>query len=98
MLKEVSQTALGVIFENRANFLCYIEVGLSFGFFVVTDVVSKPIVEYTVNHGAVEREGLGSHLRAQCHAYAGVGCQHCHAAHQNLLHRDEYVVMFVSDI
>ena len=50
VLKEVSQTALIIIFKNRAYFLSNVEVSLTFRIVVVADVISKAIRELTYTH------------------------------------------------
>ena len=91
VLEEVSQAALVLVFEDRTYFLSNIEISLTLGLLVMTDIVGKSVVKDTVDYGTVHRQGLWGHLRADYGCHAGKHCQHSHTAHQNSLHKDEYI-------
>ncbi len=59
MFEEVCESALVLFFKSRPDFLSYIEVSLSFGILIVTDVVGEPIGEMTDAHIRVYWEWLG---------------------------------------
>ena len=56
MLQKVGKTALVVLFENRADFLCYVEIGLSFGIVVMTDKIGEAVGQCARVEGGVERQ------------------------------------------
>ena len=55
VLKKVSQTALVVFLLNRTDFLRYVEVGLMLWIGIVSDVISKTVVEFADSHAFVDR-------------------------------------------
>ena len=55
VLKEVSQSALVVIFQYRTHFLCDVEFSLLFRQCVVTDVISQSIIQLTDSYLRVGR-------------------------------------------
>ena len=65
VLKEVSQTALVIFFEDRANFLGNIEMSLIFRLFVVTDVIGKTVIQFADTDLLVYRN-LGHLLLGGC--------------------------------
>ena len=56
VLKEVSQTALIILFEDRADLLGDIEVCLTFWIVVVTDKIGKTILECSGAQGRIHRK------------------------------------------
>ena len=56
MLEEVSQTALVVVLLDRAHALSDVEVGLVLRPVVVTDVISKSVVQFSDAHLVVLRD------------------------------------------
>ena len=66
VLKEVSKTALALLFEYRANFLSNEELGVMLGQIVVTNVVSEAIRQLAIAHLRIH--GQGWHLgHLLCH-------------------------------
>ncbi len=58
VLQEVGQSALVFFFQGRAYLLGYVEVGLSLGILVVTDVIGKSVGELADAHIFVDRQRL----------------------------------------
>lgn len=56
VLQEVSQTALVVVFVDRAYFLCDVEAGYMLRETVVSDVISQTIVQMAYSHIFVYRD------------------------------------------
>ena len=66
VLEEMSQTALVVLLLNRTHLLCNVEVCLSLGVLVVTDVVSKPVVKFPDTGVRVDGKRLHSLFQTLC--------------------------------
>ena len=56
VLKEVSETALGILLEDATDTLRDVEVGSILGLLVVTDDVGEPVVELAHPHILVDRQ------------------------------------------
>ena len=56
MLQEVGKTPLVLLFEDGADFLGNVEVGLVFRVFVVTDVVGQSVVKLADADGGIHRD------------------------------------------
>ena len=59
MLQEVRQSALAGLLENAAHALGNVEVGQSRLLGVVTDVIGKSVLQFTLADGGVLRQSLG---------------------------------------
>ena len=64
VFKEVGQTALVVLFEDGSHFLGDVEIGLTFGIFVVTDVIGQPVGEFP--DAGLRIESHSRHLLGHC--------------------------------
>ncbi len=60
VLQEVGQTTLMILLESRSDILCDVEVGLSLGILIVTDVIGETVGEFAHAHGRIHRKG-GQH-------------------------------------
>ena len=65
VLKEVGQTALVFVFEDRSHFLGDIEMSLVFRLFVVTDVIGQTVIQFSDAYLLVYRN-LGHLLLGGC--------------------------------
>ncbi len=85
VFKEVGQTALVVILEDRAHFLGYVKFGLTFGILVVANVIGETIVQLPyaylrigIHRGQLLRYGYG---RQQHYRYEKKREKSCYFLH-----------------
>ena len=70
VLEKVGETALIVVFLHRSDLLGDVEIDLSFGFSVVSNVVSQSVGKFSLTYGGVGGE-FGDLLRCTRQEYGG---------------------------
>ena len=87
VFQEVSQTALALLLLDGAHLLGDVEEGLTFGLFIVTDVVGQSVVKMPHAHAWIHRKRL--HHRVLCR---NVECCQCsNYAHKQRFHFHIYM-------
>ena len=74
VFQEVCKAALLGLFQDRAYFLCDVELYAVFGFLVVTDVVGQSVVQFSDAYVRVDRDGRQLLGKEECHVAADDGC------------------------
>ncbi len=71
MFEEVGETALAVFLKNRSDVLGDVEICLSLGVFVVTDVVSQAVRQFADTHCSVYGQRLEHRILILRSDYSG---------------------------
>ena len=72
VLQEMRQTSLVLLFQDGADLLRDVEVGLTFRFLIVADVIGDSVVQFSDSDGRINRDGAHlckstEHKQHGCH-------------------------------